>query len=234
MDAIILAAGRSQRFGENKLLIPFNNLTLIEHSLKFLKDNEINGKIIIVLNKNDVYISNDDRIIQPVMHRMQGSPYYNKNIIFAFQNPEENGPAAAIRSVAQKIKDDFIVLSGDNYYAGKINKIFDGCDAIATYKILPESKENLKYAYIDDKTKTIIEKPHNFYQKGSYFCGYLMMKHRTLENLKKLQPSKRGEYEITDFFNSIPNRSVQELNIKWTDITYYEDIPSVLKYIKEI
>lgn len=234
MDAIILAAGRSQRFGENKLMIPFNGNTLVEHALKFLADNDVNGKIIIVINKGDVYISNHDRIIQPVMHRLLGSPYYTRNIEFVFQDPDLHGPAAGVMAAAEKIKDDYIVLFGDNYYSGKLSKEFGDYSAIATYKELPESRENLRLAFITGEADNykILEKPHEF-TKGTYFCGYLMMKHKTLDNLKNLQPSKRGEYEITDFFNSVEQRFAEPLKIKWTDITYYEDIPKVLEYIKQ-
>jgi dTDP-glucose pyrophosphorylase len=233
MDAIILAAGRSQRFGENKLLIPFDSLTLTEHSLKFLAENGITGKIVIVINKSDVYISNRDKIIQPVMHRLLGSPYYSENIEFVFQNPDEYGPAAAIRSAAGKIKDDFIILSGDNYYSGKIDTTFpDGATAKATYRYLPDSELNLRLAYVNLDENKIIEKPHNF-SSGEYYCGYMMLKYEELEKVNTMEISPRGEYEITDFFNSSKKKAFEPLSIKWTDITFYEDIPTVLKYIKE-
>lgn len=233
MDAIILAAGRSQRFGENKLLIPFDSLTLTEHSLKFLTENGITGKIVIVINKSDVYISNRDKIIQPVMHRLLGSPYYSENIEFVFQNPDEYGPAAAIKAAASKIKDDFIILSGDNYYSGKIDKTFpQGVTAKATYKYHPESEANLRLAYVDKENNKIIEKPHN-YTEGNYYCGYMMLKYEELDKIHTMEVSSRGEYEITDFFNTSKKTAFEPLTINWTDITFYEDIPTVLKYIKE-
>lgn len=232
MDAIILAAGRSQRFGENKLLIPFDSLTLTEHSLKFLAENGIDGKIVIVINKSDVYISNRDKIIQPVMHRLLGSPYYNERIEFVFQNPDEYGPAAAIKAAASKIDDDFIILSGDNYYSGKIDKTFGASTAKATYKYFDNSELNLRLAYVDKLNNKIIEKPHSFTQ-GEYFCGYMMFRHSELKRIYDLPISIRGEYEITDFFNSAQSIKFEELTINWTDITFYEDIPNVLTYIKK-
>ena len=232
MDAIILAAGRSQRFGENKLLIPFSGMTLIEHSLQFLQENNITGKVVIVLNKSDVYISNRDKIIQPVMHRLLGSPYYSNQIEFVFQDPDEFGPAAGIKAAASKINDDYIILAGDNYYKGKIDSTIPHNTAIATYKEISYSEENLRLGAIDEENIKLIEKPHNI-KEGKFYCGYLLMSHSTIKNVENMNVSKRGEYEMTEFFNMTENRELRPLNIKWTDITYYEDIPKVLTYIKD-
>jgi len=61
----------------------------------------------------------------------------------------------------------------------------------------------------------------------------MMLKYEELEKVHSMEVSSRGEYEITEFFNSSKKKSFEPLNIKWTDITFYEDIPTVLKYIKE-
>lgn len=236
MDAIILAAGKAKRFGGiHKTLVQLNdNLSLIEYALIFIKENHItdnDGKIIIVINKDDVYLNGNGKLIHPVINRIEASPHYTNNICFVFQSPDENGPAAGLRAAADKISSDFIILFGDNYYSGNISTMFNQYDAIATYKLIPESKNNLRLAAVDTLTNIIIEKPHNI-AYGKFFCGYILSKYENIKYLTNLQKSKRGEYEITDFFNSCQNKGFKEIECNWSDITSYADVPEIIEYIK--
>jgi len=232
MQAIILAAGKSTRFGENKLTVQFQNLTLVEHGLKFLKLNGITGKIFVVINKADVYISNKNKIIQPVMHKLLGSPYFSDNIEFIFQNTEEYGPAAGLRTCANKITEDYIVLFGDNYYSGIIDISFGGAQAIATAKHHEKHIDNRRFAYADMQNNRIVEKPHD-HMEGDFFCGYLLMKKETVANLQTLTPSARNEFEITEFFNSCEKRLIRKINCDWMDIATYDQVVEVSKYVSE-
>jgi len=250
LDVVILAAGKSKRFQNiHKTLVALNdNLSLIEYSLIFIRENNLdygNSKIIVVINKDDVYLSGDGKLIHPVMHRITASPYYTPNIEFVFQSPDENGPAAGLRAAGCKITGDYFVLFGDNYYSGKISTNFalpyehvkrpvnyEAPRALATYKLIPEeSDENLRLAYVDVENNRIIEKPHE-YRSGAFFCGYLMMGYETVKNLRDMKTSTRGEYEITEFFNSCEKREVREIGCAWSDITQYSDVPGILEYIK--
>lgn len=49
--AIILAAGKSERMGRNKLLIKLGEKTLIEHILNALKKTEVNQIVVVLGNK---------------------------------------------------------------------------------------------------------------------------------------------------------------------------------------
>jgi dTDP-glucose pyrophosphorylase len=229
MDAIILAAGESKRFGKNKLLEKFDEHILIEYTLKFIQENEINGNVIIVINNKDTYVENNI-ISHPIIDIINNSKFFNKNIKYVFQDKDEYGPAAGIKAAAPLITEDYIVLFGDNYYNGKIEKKFSSA-AIATYKIFYESEDNLRFAYADLRTCILVEKPHK-YVHGSFFVGYIMFKKYTLDKLKELQKSDRGEYEITELFNIQKSKTFKELEIDWIDITYLSDVASVKDYIK--
>lgn len=47
MVAIVLASGMSKRMGENKLLLKFNGISLIEHTLKVIENIKFDEKILV-------------------------------------------------------------------------------------------------------------------------------------------------------------------------------------------
>jgi dTDP-glucose pyrophosphorylase len=236
MDAIILAAGASKRFGKNKLLIDFCGKNLITWNLKFLEMNEIlDGNIIIVINRRNVILDKGEishPIINTVIENYPRLAY--SNIKFAFQDNDEYGPAAGIKAAAPFIKDDYIVLFGDNFLYGKINKDFEDTDAKVTYRDLQYSENNLRLATIiqDENGFNIKEKPHDV-KEGKFFCGFSMFKKDTIDNVHKLKPSERKEFEITDFINLVHNKKLMNLDVSWIDVTFKEDASFTSEYIKQ-
>lgn len=235
MDAIILAAGRSQRFGQNKLLVEFGGKTLINWNLEFLKMNDIfDGNIIIVINRKDVETIGYN-VVHPIIESVKRDYMQSgANIKFVFQDDEEYGPGAGIRAAAPYITDDYVILFGDNFLWGKFDKDFHGKSAVATYRYLPYSDDNLRLGYIkeEDETFKIIEKPHD-HREGTFFCGFTMYKKHTIENANLLKPSVRNEYEISEFFNMAKDTNAMHLDVNWIDITYKEDIEKAESYIKQ-
>jgi dTDP-glucose pyrophosphorylase len=145
-------------------------------------------------------------------------------IEISLQPEDKYGTAAALIPWVGRVDDDFVVLFGDNYYDGKIDfKLFDD-DCAATFKTFTKSKENLRLSFIEDDN-TIIEKPH-LYDEGNFFVGFMVFNQRMLEKVNELQPSRRGEFEITELFNLGKDgfRSVYPLNMHWFDITSREEL----------
>lgn len=221
MNAIILCGGAATRYGGNKVLTIFKKKSLLEWNIQFCIDNGI----------HDIFITTNERFNADIAREIEQigktvSPINEKlSITLDMQEDDKYGTAAALIPWKNLIDDDFIVIFGDNYYDGKIDFSLGDKDCIATYKTFTKSKENLRLSYVEDDM-TIIEKPH-LYDEGLFFVGFMMFKKSMLKHLMKLQPSRRGEYEITEFFNSGTNRGIHPLNMHWFDITSREEIEYV-------
>jgi dTDP-glucose pyrophosphorylase len=148
----------------------------------------------------------------------------------AFQDENAYGPGAAIAAWEGKIEDDFTVLFGDNYYEGKLPDLAPDWTHFS-YKILGVNPRNLQLAAVIDNY--IVEKPHAFLE-GRFFCGFAHFPRDFWFTLPQLQKSGRGEYEITDMINLAGNTqawNLDELGIKWGDITYKSDISKIERLI---
>lgn len=235
MESIILAAGKSKRFGTNKLLVNFAGKNLVEWNLEFCRMNSIR-KVIVVINRNDINFEEFGKLEHPIITSLRNLNYKNEccNLIqFVFQDSDEYGPGAGIKAAAPYVTDDFCVLYGDNFLHGIFDKDFKDRDAKITYMFREHSEENLRLSVfqstIGDKF-IVREKPHTECT-GKFHCGFSMYKKHTINNIFDIKPSERGEYEITDFMNTIENKEAMKLDVAWTDVTYASDTTFVEKYI---
>lgn len=234
-NAVILAAGRSSRFGSNKLTENICGITLPQRTLKFCYDNGIEN-VYVTINRNDVMSDESNiGITHPIIEDLN---FANKvlckdslNIYFVFQDDNEYGPAAAIKPWKDKIDGPFITLFGDNLYMGKISNlcIDDGEDAIVSFKDNTVDARNLQLATIVDGC--IVEKPHGVLS-GRYFCGYVIFNESVWNNIEKIEKSGRNEYEITDLINSLYHISFHKIDFTWTDITFKSDIAKITEIIE--
>lgn len=243
MKAIILAAGNSTRYEENKLLVEFENKTLPEYNIDFCIENNISD-IYVTLSKNHVefkdnIVFNNSELYHPIQENLfnyyeQELQYKDLQLIikFKFQDHTKYGPAAGLLPWINDIddNDDVLILFGDNFLKGKFNKellkIYDG---IATYKQLGFDVANIRFAAI--KKNTLIEKPHDI-KEGYFFCGFMYVKGTTFKLLEILNISGRKEYEITEWFNLIQNRCITPVVEDWVDLTCKSDNKNVISAIK--
>lgn len=201
---VILVAGRSSRFGGDD-----KNSWLIQYNINLLLSMKVKNIIIVTNESNYMF-------------------YYEnfKNIAQIFiQDKNLYGPASPIITIKDYLKQydsPFYVILGDNYIEGPLVESLNEDEAFVSYRDLEYNEENLRLGYIDKDGK-ILEKPHN-YKEGRYFIGYMAFHNSCLENLESLKKSERGEYEITEFYNSCKYKKVGLLDCNWFDITKKEDL----------
>jgi dTDP-glucose pyrophosphorylase len=236
MKAIILAAGNSTRYGENKLLVEFQGKNLIQHNIDFCVENGLTD-ICITISKEHTEIYGYDIPHHPIISTVTKyvkNKYPTLNPQFKFQDTKKYGPAAGLLPWLDGDEDNILVLFGDNFYQGKVDFSLvkeRGVDAVASYKMYERDEDNLRLAAVDMETETLLEKPHHI-TSGAFFCGYIFFSPKGFSQLRKLQPSTgRGEYEITELFNSVQNRKLQPVIENWTDLTYKIDDRSVNDFI---
>ena len=226
--AIILAAGRSTRYGKNKLVDPILGKSTIEYCIEFCIENGIED-CYVTISKADFFFKNNTKLSHPIIEKL--NQYKTKlNIFYEFQQDDEYGPGAAIKVWSGKFNEAFLCLFGDNYYQGNIGlEYHDPTTTVVTYKDYGTRARNLQLASILENV--VIEKPHGIVS-GRYFCGYMIFSKEAFDNLDSIKMSNRNEYEITHLINSMDNLKFEELNICWYDLTYENDKAVIEDLIK--
>jgi len=227
--AIILAAGKSTRYGKNKLVDPILGKSTVEYCIEFCIENEITD-CYVTISKADFFFKDNIKLSHPIIEKL--NQYKSKiNIFYEFQKDDEYGPGAAIKVWDGIFNEAFLCLFGDNYYQGNIGlEYHDPASTIVTYKDYGTRARNLQLAAIIENV--VIEKPHGIVS-GRYFCGYMIFSKEAFNNLDSIKMSNRNEYEITHLINSMDNLKFEELNICWYDLTYENDKAVIEELIKK-
>ena len=226
--AIILAAGKSTRYGKNKLVDPILGKSTVEYCIEFCIENGITD-CYITISKADFFFKDNIKLSHPIIEKLSK---YKKdiNIFYEFQKDDEYGPGAAIKVWSGIFNEAFLCLFGDNYYQGNIGlEYHDPNSTVVTYKDYGTRARNLQLASILENV--VIEKPHGIVS-GRYFCGYMIFSKEAFDNLDSIKMSNRNEYEITHLINAMDNLKFEELNICWYDLTYENDKSVIEDLIK--
>ncbi len=226
-NVLILAAGKSSRFGRNKLEERFGGLTLPQRAALFALENGAEN-IYVTLSRSAVK-TDGNRVYHSILEDLK--EVCNPKV--AFQDESQYGPGAAVSCWSQVITEPVTVLFGDNLYMGVLpkayNQVLDGNskEAIFTTRFLEANARNLQLAAVEHGV--VIEKPHSIL-RGDYFCGFVRFPAGYLQRLGSLRKSERGEVEITEMINFCEERDhwdIDRLNVIWGDITYESDLPKV-------
>lgn len=217
MQAIILAAGNGIRFSplsENKPkpLFSFLNKSIIEHNLSELKG--IVDEVIIVVGYRK------EMIIDKIGNNFEGIK------ITYIEDKEISGTASAVKLAKGIIKDNFILLNGDDFYFKSDIKKLKSPGILAREHRNPSSfgvvvKE-------DNYLKDIIEKPSdpvsNLVNTGLYFLPKEILD-------IEVEKSLRGEYEFTDCIKKYNQKiNVYEAD-HWFPNSYPWDVFNAFSYL---
>ena len=226
---IILAGGFGTRLRPvtnaiSKHLIPIHDKPMIFYPLSILMLMKIK-KILIVVTKNDY--DQYEKLLS------DGSKYGIK-INYIFQNNPLGIADGLLRCEKLIGKNRVCLILGDN--------IFYGSDLKLNFTKISNSKKNTIIGYRvrkpenygvinfnkNNKIQSIKEKPKkpksNYAVTGIYFYENYIFKY-----LKKLNPSRRNELEITDLINLLIKNILLECKVfgrgyAWLDAGTFEDL----------
>lgn len=232
--AIILCAGRSTRYGTNKLAEKFDGHTLPYRAAEFALANGAT-QIALTLSRKSV-ITDGSRVYHPLVDELQ--PLCKPMI--CFQSEETYGAGAAINAWSGVFSGPIWVLFGDNYYSGKLPpevtaRMYDPKVTSLWFTFMRRSvhPRNLQLAAVVDGY--VIEKPHSLLD-GNFFCGFVRMPSGHINSLGRLKKSDRGEVEVADIINFAKEREsfdLAGLGIQWGDLTYEQDFDSIMALVHE-
>jgi len=221
---VIMAAGRGTRMKDlssnrPKHLLPVLGRPFLEYIIERLRAAGFSEIIIVTGYQNHAFEPYrgvpDIRLIE--QHRFR----------------ERYGTAAAIENVKDAVGDrPFAVVAGDNLYSVNDLKkmtIETPSTWIGGYRTAAWQGMGILKLKEDSSLDRIIEKPKMFV--GDLINASLY--HFTPEIfdvIELLEPSPRGEYEITDAINLIAEQepvNVFELEDRWLDLTSPDDIGKI-------
>jgi len=212
MKGIILAGGKGTRLypitkAISKQLLPVYNKPMIYYPINTLIEIGVKDILIITTAEDLIYfknllINNDD---------------FNLNFEFKVQKLP-NGIAEAFIIGEEFIQnEDVCLILGDNLFFN--SKSITKNNLNKSSKIFVKKVENPNsYGVLEvfnDTPKLIHEKPQKFISNFAV-VGLYMYTSSVVDKVKKLNPSKRGELEITDL-NNIYLKSEE------CDVVYLED-----------
>jgi len=231
MKVVILAGGfgtRMKKLTSNfpKHMLPIAGKPILEWNIEFVRD-ELNLNEIIIINgfKGDLiedYFGNGNK--------------YWLNIKYISQDLSKTmGLAAALKCAEEELDDIFIVLLGDNLYNGGFKKIIsEHIKNKANITLHAEEVNNpSRYGVInlidknDNKIQFIEEKP-NKPKSNLVITGFYVFDRTIFEGIENIQPSQRGELELTDAINHVCKMGktvlVNRMNGWRRDIGYEKDL----------
>ncbi|HOW58030.1 MAG TPA: sugar phosphate nucleotidyltransferase [Smithellaceae bacterium] len=211
MKGVVLAGGLGSRLYPltkvtNKHLLPVYNEPMIYYPIKTLVNAGIN-EILVVTGGNNA--GDFLRLLE------NGKDFGLKHINYTYQQGE--GGIAAALSLAEFFadRDKIVVILGDNIIEGNIKNAVDKFrrQQEGARILLKEVTDPERFGVpVFEKNKIIRveEKPAN---PASHYAviGIYMYDYRVFEFIRSLQPSQRGELEITD----VNNFYIQEKKMEW-------------------
>ncbi|MBT3814164.1 NTP transferase domain-containing protein [Candidatus Woesearchaeota archaeon] len=213
MQAVILAAGKGTRMyplavDKPKPLIEVANKPVLEHNLEQMLG-LVEEVVIIVGYKKDMIINRF------------GNNYKGIKITYVVQE-EQLGTGHAVLMAKEFVNEKFLVLNGDDLFSrkdmGNISK-YENCILI---KYKRDASAFGAVVIENGKVKDIVEKSKEFvsnYVNAGMYC----FSPEVFAILQGLEPSIRGEYELTDAVKVLAKQGkmhAEEVKGYWIPVGY--------------
>lgn len=224
MKGIILAGGAGTRLLPltkitSKQLLPVYNKPMIFYPLETLLKAGIRDILIIIAPEN----------AGDFLNLLGSGKEYGCNFTYEIQDRPE-GLAQAFKIGERFIGDDNVtMILGDNIFEDDFSEAITSFESGARVfaKQVPDP-ERFGVVEFDENKKviSIVEKPQ---QPKSDYCvtGIYIYDNTVVEKANRLEPSARGEYEITDLNNMYLQEGqldVSFVNGKWFDTGTFESL----------
>jgi glucose-1-phosphate thymidylyltransferase len=217
MKAVILAAGEGKRlrpFTETvpKVMLPVANKPILSYVVDAVKNSGISEIIIVVGYKKEV-----------IMEYFKD--YKGAKISYVTQE-KQLGTAHALLQAKEKIKESFIVLSGDNIIDQKsITKLIN--DKSEYSILIKEHPHPSKYGVVileKQKLKEIVEKPKE--EVGKFIStGIYKLPKTIFDKIKEM--ASMGVFDLSTVIQTLVNEKKTIKSIiadEWMDIVYPWDL----------
>ncbi len=196
MKAVILAAGQGTRLRPVTLtmpkpLVPVANKPLLVYAIDVLKNAGLTDIGIVVSS-----------LESPILEALGDGEDLGVNLEYLVQE-EQLGLAHAVGITKDFVGDEpFCVMLGDNIFHDKMESLLRGFPdsdadaAIALYEVPDPSRFGLAVVE-NEQIVRVVEKPKDP-PSNLAICGVYLFKKSIFDAIDQIEPSARGELEITD------------------------------------
>lgn len=197
MKGVILSGGKGSRLApitDNypKQLVPILGKPILFHCIDYLKRAGID-EIAIILSPET------GKIIEAEIAKTD----FGVNFEFIYQD-EPRGLAHAVKITQNFVGDEeFVVLLGDNLFNKSLKEILDCYKASKSDSLILLKSVDRPYNFgvakfdSDGKVQKLVEKPKTFVSNYA-IVGVYCFNHKIFNAIDSIEPSARGELEITD------------------------------------
>jgi len=238
MRGIILAGGEGTRLMPltrftNKHLLRIGRLPMIEYPLRRMVQAGVRNVHIVVGGES----------FPPIIRYLESGSRWGISVTYSVQ--DKPGGIAEALGMAEGVvgNDKMLVILGDNMFD------MDLSEEVKRFEISTEEKKAVLFSIHsntperfgvlefgeDGRPTNIIEKPE-VPPSNSIVTGVYMYGPEVFSIIKDLQPSERGELEITDVNCHYMKRGlaeVVEMNGHWTDCGTFETLLAAEEMIRE-
>jgi len=242
MKGIILAGGTGSRLfpltlGVNKHLLPVGKQPMIGHAFALFDKLHIDS-VLIVTTPEDM--AGYGRLISC------GEPPYNRFITYLAVQKDPRGIADAIKYGYPFVDDgeSVLVMLADNIFSAEDQPIiardiesFEANQGSGAHVWVTETEDPSSMGVLvleDDKPVSIVEKPEKPISNLGV-TGLYLFDHNVWLRINRLQPSARGEYEVTDLLYTYLQRDqlhYTRLVGEWFDLG--QSVPQFLEATDKI
>ncbi|TKX41352.1 UTP--glucose-1-phosphate uridylyltransferase AglF [Halorubrum sp. CGM4_25_10-8A] len=226
MQAVVLAAGQGTRLrplteDKPKGMVEVAGKPILTHCFEQLIELGADELHVVVGYKKEAIIEHYD-------DEFEGVP-----ITYSHQR-EQNGLAHALLTVEEQIDDDFMLMLGDNIFRANLEDVVNRqaetrADAAFLVEEVPY-EEASRYGVCDTnqygEIVEVVEKPEDP-PSNLVMTGFYTFTPEIFHACHLVQPSNRGEYEISDAVDLLlaSGRTIDAIRMDgWrTDIGYPED-----------
>lgn len=192
MKAIILASGEGSRlrpltYTTPKPLLKILWKSIIEHNLENLRD-FVSECIIVVRYKPELFKQElwEEYMGMKLSYHLQG---------------DKTGTGAAIQDIEVEKDDKILILYGDSIYGkNDLKNVIMSHEYGCLVKEVEHPERYGIFEQKDGRAIKVVEKPSEYIGNLANMAGY-MFSGEIVDMCKKLEPSIRWEYEITDALN---------------------------------
>ncbi|MFC6722989.1 UTP--glucose-1-phosphate uridylyltransferase AglF [Halobium palmae] len=237
MKAVVLAAGKGTRLrpltdDKPKGMVEVDGKPILTHCFEQLAELGAEEFVVVV-----GYLK--ENIIDHYGDEFEGVP-----ITYTHQR-EQKGLAHALLDVEEHIDEDFMLMLGDNIFAANLHDVVrrqqeDRADAAFLVEEVPLEEasrygvcDTNKYGEITDVIEKPEEPPTNLVMTGFYTFSPAIF-----PACKLVQPSNRGEYEISEAIDLLirSGRTIDAIGLDgWRiDVGYPEDRDEAEERLQEL
>lgn len=206
MKAVVPAAGAGTRLearaGDRpKALVEVAGEPLLAHTLRSLLHLEPEEAILVVPGRHG-----------PIEEAF-GDGFEGLPLRYA-QQPRPSGLAHAVLAAEPYLRDDFLVVPGDNVHRSDLRPAVErhrgrGLDALVlTEEVAPaEARQAVCLCAPDGSLLRVVEHPDDVQRRaGRIVAGVFVFSRLVLDACREVEPSEEGEYELTDAVNVLLDR----------------------------